>query len=160
VDGLVGADFFRERVVQIDFEAQKVRVLNPAEVGEKQDALPLEMPACRMRVKVRVNGSEPQWMRLDTGCATPLQWVTSTVQPGEGGRKVAIGLARLKIPQRRTTVQLGEHTLRELPTGLHRTAIFPGEAGLIGNGLLSRFSVVTIDTRSGRLLLGDLRPSK
>jgi len=29
VDGLIGADFFRRRVVQIDFDAQKIRLVLP-----------------------------------------------------------------------------------------------------------------------------------
>ncbi len=152
VDGLIGADFFRERIVQIDFTEQKVRLLNPDDTSAP-DSLPLEFRSCGMRVKARVNGGEPQWLRVDTGCATALQWVTSTVQPEKCGGKVAIGLAKLNIPQQRTTVDLGGHTFWEVPTGLHRIPIFPGEAGLLGNGLLAQFSSVTIDAKAGRLIL-------
>jgi hypothetical protein len=66
---------------------------------------------------------------------------------------VAIALTKLNIPQSRTTVDFGGHTFRDVPTGIHRTAIFPGEAGLLGNGLLSNFSRVTIDAKTGRLIL-------
>jgi len=55
------------------------------------------------------------------------------------------------------TVVLGELEFEKVPTGLHDAAIFPGEAGLLGNGLLSRFSTVTIDDKAGRLLLGKRR---
>jgi len=153
VDGLIGADFFRDRVVQIDFAEQKVRLLNPDEIPAPANALPLDVRSCGMRVKASINGGEPQWLRVDTGCATALHWVTSTVQPEKCVRKVAIGLAKLNIPQRRTTVDLGEHTFWEVPTGLHRTPIFSGEAGLLGNGLLAQFATVTIDTKAGRLIL-------
>jgi hypothetical protein len=44
-----------------------------------------------------------------------------------------------------------------VPTGLHRDAIFDGEVGLPGNGLLSRFKTVTLDATSARLILSDLR---
>ena len=37
VDGLVGADFFRGRVVQIDFDAKKIRLLTPAK-GRKLES--------------------------------------------------------------------------------------------------------------------------
>lgn len=50
---------------------------------------------------------------------------------------------------------IGEHAFEKVPTGLHQTAIFPGEAGLLGNGLLSRFSTVTIDAKAGRVILGE-----
>jgi hypothetical protein len=43
-----------------------------------------------------------------------------------------------------------------VPTGLHRKAIFPGESGLLGNGVLAQFGVVTIDAKAGRLILGPI----
>ena len=70
---------------------------------------------------------------------------------------MAIGLAELNIPQTQTTVSLAGRTFHDVPTGLHRKAIFPGESGLLGNGLLAQFGVLTIDAKSGRLILG--RPS-
>jgi hypothetical protein len=50
-------------------------------------------------------------------------------------------------------VDLGNQHFPSVPTGLHSTPIFTGEFGLLGNGLLSRFSKVTIDAKSGRLFL-------
>ena len=160
LDGLVGADFFRDRVVQIDFDAQKIRLLTPAK-GEKSDAsLPLQLRPCGMRVPITVDGHDRQWVRLDTGCATGLQWVTSEVRAEQCGRKMAIGLTEISIPQAVTTVGIGEHEFGNVPTGLHETAIFPGEAGLLGNGLLSRFSTVTIDAKAGRVILGERRSAQ
>jgi len=86
-----------------------------------------------------------------------LQWVTSDVRPEQCARRMAIGLVEISIPQTETTVGLGEHEFKKVPTGLHDVAIFPGEAGLLGNGLLSRFSTVTIDAKAGRLVLGKSR---
>jgi len=160
LDGLVGADFFRGRVVQLDFDAKKIRLLTPAK-GEKSDAsLPVQLRPCGMRVPIRVNGHDRQWVRLDTGCATALQWVTSDVRPEQCGRKMAIGLVEISIPQAVTTVGIGEHEFGNVPTGLHETAIFPGEAGLLGNGLLSRFSTVTINARACRVILGERRSAQ
>jgi Aspartyl protease len=157
VDGLVGADFFRDRVVQIDFDSQKIRLLKPEKQINSDEALPLQLRPCGMRMPISVNGHKHQWVRLDTGCATALQWVTSDVRPEQCARRMAIGLVEISIPQTETTVGLGKHEFEKVPTGLHDEAIFPGEAGLLGNGLLSRFSTVTIDAKAGRLMLGKRR---
>ncbi len=152
VDGLVGADFFRGRVVQIDFDAQKIRLLKPDQAGKSEDALPLQLRSCGMRVPISVNGHDRQWVRLDTGCATALQWVTSDV-PDQCTHQMAIGLAEISIPQTKSSVGIGGNQFSDVPTGLHEKAIFPGEAGLLGNGLLTRFSTVTIDAKAGRVIL-------
>ena len=153
VDGLLGADFFRGRTVQIDFQAQKVRILKPDRLAPLAEALPLQMRPCGMRVPITVNDHKRQWVRLDTGCASPLQWVTSHVRSQECQPQVAIGLSELSIPQTKTTVEIGSHKFANVPTGLHENPIFAGEAGLLGNGLLSRFSRVTIDAKARRLIL-------
>ena len=155
VDGLVGADFFRGRVVQIDFDAHKIRLLKPDKNRRSDEALPLQLRPCGMRVPISVDGHKRQWVRLDTGCATAFQWVTSDVRPEQcERRRMAIGLAELSIPQVETTVGIAGHEFQKVPTGLHEAAIFPGECGLLGNGLLSRFSTVTIDAKAGRVILG------
>ena len=157
VDGLVGADFFRGRVVQIDFDAHKIRLLKPQKNVRPDEALQLQLRTCGMRTPISVDGHKRQWVRLDTGCATAFQWVTSDVRPEQCAHRMAIGLAEISIPQTETTVSLGEHEFEKVPTGVHDMAIFPGEAGLLGNGLLSRFSTVTIDAKAGRLRLGKRR---
>ena len=153
VDGLLGADFFRGRAVQIDFQTQTLRILKPDQPAPAGEALPLQMRPCGIRVPITVNGHKRQWVRLDTGCASPLQWVTSRVRPQECKPQVAIGLSELSIPQTQTTVEIGPHKFANVPTGLHKNPIFAGEAGLLGNGLLSRFSRVTIDAKAQRLIL-------
>jgi len=154
VDGLIGADFFRNRVVEIDYTAQQLRVLaaSPADAGS--NSVPLETRPCGFRVAVNVNGGGSQWVRVDTGCATAFQWVTSKERAERCTRKLAVGLAELSIPQTMVGIHIGNHHLDTVPTGLHRKAIFPGESGLLGNGLLAQFGVVTIDAKSGRLILG------
>jgi len=159
VDGLVGADFFRGRVVQIDFTAERIRLLKPEGLEKTDDVLPLELRSCGMRVPITVNGHKRQWVRLDTGCATALQWVTSDV-PDQCTHQMAIGLAEISIPQTKTSVGIGEHQFNDVPTGLHEKAIFAGEAGLLGNGLLSRFASVTIDAKAGRVILEKRRPAQ
>ena len=153
VDGLVGADFFCDHVVQIDFEAQRIRLLKPEKTGKFDETLPLQVRRCGMRVPITVNNHKRQWVRLDTGCARSLQWVTSEVNPNQCTRQTAIGLAEISILESKTDVRIGEQEFQDVPTGLHETAIFPGEAGLLGNGLLSRFSKVTVDAKAGRVTL-------
>ena len=161
VDGLIGADFFRGRAVQIDFDAQIIRLLKSDKHRKADGALPLELRSCGMRVPITVNAHKRQWVRLDTGCATALQWVTSDVKRADCvGQKMAIGLVEVSIPQTQTTVGIGEYEFGNVPTGLHETAIFPGEAGLLGNGLLSRFSTITIDAKAGRLFLNKRQSSQ
>ncbi len=157
VDGLIGADFFRGRVVQIHFEALKIRLLKPDTAADRE-GLPIEFRDCGMRVPISVNGHARRWVRLDTGCATPLQWVTADVRPDQCiGRRMAIGLTEISIPQTETDVVLGDYSFEKVPTGLHQKPIFPGEAGLLGNGVLSLFSSITIDAKAGRLIFGARR---
>jgi len=153
VDGLLGADFFCGKVVQIDFAAQTLRLLTRTPDHRTTDTVRLQLRPCGMRVPVSVNGRNDRWVRLDTGCASALQWVSSDVRPEDCMRKPAIGLTELSIPQIESTVRIGSHEFQDVPTGVHAKPIFQGEAGLLGNGLLSRFSSITIDAKSGRLIL-------
>jgi hypothetical protein len=156
LDGLLGADFIQGRVVEIDFESRQLRFVEAVSPSKSDTVVPLKVGRDCLCVPVGVNAGKPQWMRLDTGCATALQWVTSDIKTSSQSDKPAIGLAELAIPQAETTVALGAARFDRVPTGIHHTAIFPDEAGLLGNGLLSRFKTVTIDTKSARLVLGPI----
>jgi len=160
VDGLLGVDFFRGRVVQIDFDVQMIRLLNAEHADKADDALPLQLRPYGMLLPISVSGHEDQWVRLDTGCTAALDWVTSDVKPEQCTRQMAIGLAEISISQTKTTVEIGRQQFEGVPTGLHKSAIFPGEAGLLGNDLLSRFSTVTIDGKAGRVVLGNRHPAQ
>lgn len=135
IDGLLGEDFFRDRIVEIDFKARCLRL--PARANETGAcaSVPLKRERNALLVPISVNGGEHQWTRLDTGCDDGLHWVD-----GNGG-----GYAF-------TSVQLGKERLSKVRTALHRRPIFPEEAGLLGNEVLSGYRV-TIDTVNGRLLL-------
>jgi len=150
VDGLLGADFLRGRIVQIDFNAQKIRLLS-TDTLLSGNSLPLQLRPCGMRVPITVNGRKRQWVRLDTGCATPLQWVSSPVHTEHCSKRISIGLPEMSIPQAETMVQIGAAHFEKVATGMHEAPLFPGEAGLLGNGLLSRFSRITIDALAGRV---------
>jgi hypothetical protein len=153
VDGLVGADFFRDRVVKIDFAEQKVRLLPASDPVEGADTLPLKLRKGALRIPVGINGRHPEWLRLDTGCASALQWVTRDAKHSSDSAQVSVALTPISIDVFQTTVQLGKTIFQSVPTGLHAKEIFSGEAGLVGNGLLSSFASVTIDAKAGRLIL-------
>ena len=154
VDGLIGADFFRERIVQIDFERQVVRILRERPVEAGTQSLPLKVRPCGMLVPVQINDSTRQWVRLDTGCASALQWVTSSVRPEGCTKRVAVALTSFSVPVTQTTLTLGAVRFEAVPTDLQGEAIFPGERGLLGNGVLSRFETVTIDAIRKEVILG------
>lgn len=152
VDGLIGADFFKGGITQIDFSSSKIRTLDEVQASLVDSRIPLQVRSCGMRVPISVNGGAEQLVRLDTGCASALQWVTAAV-PEICSKNIAIGLAEVAIPQIKTAVRFGGIGFEDVLTGIHRTRIFPGEYGLLGNGLLSRFSSIIIDAPNGELLL-------
>src|SRR5262249_33054946 len=123
VDGLIGADFFHGRVVQIDFVSRTVSLLAELKPISDQEKLPLKQKAGALLVSVGVNGSA-RWLRLDTGCASNLQWVTRDSHLKSQTPKLAVGLADLQIPQALASVQLGGISLQSVPTGLHSKPIF------------------------------------
>ena len=153
LDGLLGADFIRGRVVQIDFAAQQIRFPDEVSPPAADTVVPLELFGNSICACIGINGRESQRVRLDTGCTTALQWVTADTKTLHQSSKPAVGLTKLAIPQAETSVTLGATRFDRVPTGIHHTAIFSGESGLLGNGLLSRFKTVTIDAKSARLVL-------
>ena len=153
LDGLLGADFIQGKIVEIDFESHLIRFRKKIIPAKSDIELPLKVSGKCFCVPLCVNNEQQQWMRLDTGCATALQWVTSDAGISINSRKTAIALTGLSIPQTQTTVAFGGKQFDNIPTGVHNRAIFVGEAGLLGNDLLSRFKMVTIDTKSARIVL-------
>jgi Aspartyl protease len=155
IDGLLGADFFRGRIVQIDFATRKVRVLDHAQPNARSAVLPIKWCNDAMCVPVGVAGNSPQWMRLDTGCGSALEWAPGKAMAAHrdtGTRDVSIGLSNASIRYIHADVQLGGHSLSGVEIGVHEEQIFSGERGLLGNGVLSQFRV-TIDTPGRRVIL-------
>jgi len=118
----------------------------------------LECRGGGMQIPIGVNGGADQWVRLDTGCATALEWVASTATAGRCPGQIAVALMGFSRPMIQTRLRIGRTELDSVPAGVHAHEIFTGESGLAGNGLLSRFAAVTIDTGSGRLILDQHRP--
>jgi hypothetical protein len=156
VDGLLGADFFRGRIVQIDFPARQVRLLTTSP-GYCENSVPIRFRRSIMQVPLAVNGKEPQWVRLDTGCASALEWVSADTAKGAKVSRLSIGLTGVRIPTVRNRVQLGATSFDRVETGVHEVPLFASERGLLGLGLLAQFGKVTIDAQRGRLILSDLR---
>ena len=135
VDGLLGHDFFRGRIVQIDFQANRLRILETADTSNCAAILSMKIGGGAMLVPVSVNGAAPKWTRLDTGCDDGLHWVA--------GRDESYIT---------TSLQLGDEHVRGVKTALHATEIFPKEAGLLGIGALLNYRI-TIDAVNRQFLL-------
>jgi hypothetical protein len=146
-----GIDFFRSRIVQIDFTKGRVRILEKYDPNlANSEILPIRMGNDAFCVPVRVAGNPAQWMRLDTGCDAALEWVVSETEKRRTDRS-SIGLSGVSVRHINTSVQLGKQCFNAITTGVHREQIFPGEAGLLGNGLLSKFRL-TIDQPGNRVI--------
>lgn len=151
VDGLVGADFFRDRIVQIDFESHKVRILDSYAPRPAEEILPLKKNRSAFLAPVTVNGKERQWLRVDTGCASALHWAATAEPADNRSRRVAIALNEISVDTIAAKVRLGKIQIPSVSAELHEHPLFSGEDGLLGNGVLSRFRSVTIDARAGRI---------
>jgi len=150
IDGLIGADFFKGRVTQIDFARRRLRLL--AQAPAEGEALPLRAENGIFCLPISVNGSKPRWTRLDTGCNDALHWVVPRLAGESTKRGLSIGFMTNTEDETLMTVRLGGIVLPHIETALHGTSIFPGEAGLLGSGVLARYRV-TIDARGGRIFL-------
>ncbi|MEA3208647.1 MAG: hypothetical protein QOE70_1704 [Chthoniobacter sp.] len=152
VDGLLGADFFRGRIVQIDYAAERLRLLAAHEVATAgAESLPMASRNGVWCVCVGVGGRKADWMRVDTGCSSALEWVAGRAAASKGD-STSIGVAGGGANSVHDDVHLGSIQIRGVKIGVHRQQIFPGEGGLLGNGLLSRFTV-TMDVAKNRLVL-------
>jgi len=152
VDGLIGVDFFEGRVVQIDYVHRCLRLMATAAPTTKGQKLPIEMKNGVMCVPVGVNDSQPRWTRLDTGCNDSLHWVVPRPRERGGRAGVSIGFVTNPKDTSLMSVTLGSRTVESVKTSLHGRALFEGEAGLLGNGLLSQF-VVTVDRANRQVIL-------
>ncbi len=151
IDGLLGADFFRGRIIQIDFAAGRLRILDRAPMDGGLTTLPMKQRNGTFSVPVGVDENPLRWTRVDTGCDSALEWVVNGAADLRSSG-TSIGLTNIRSRSVVAKVQLGSHTVPGVKTGLHARQMFPGEAGLLGNALLARFCV-TLDAPGGRLLL-------
>jgi hypothetical protein len=147
IDGLIGADFFRGKVVRLDFaRGLLMAVAQPVDGG-----MPLRFLNGVMCAPVALNGGSRQWTRLDTGCSDTVVWCGPTRPGGKDARK-SVALAWPGAHRTKADVAVGGRDLGSLAVTLRPKQIFPGEAGLLGNAALSKYRV-TIDAVHGRLAL-------
>jgi hypothetical protein len=104
-----------------------------------------------MCVRVSVDGQPADWARVDTGCNSALQWVVSSANARSFGQ-TSVATMSGSTQRRSADVQLGSQRFHDVTIGIHSKRIFAGEAGLLGNGILSRFKVA-FDLDGRRLLL-------
>jgi len=156
VDGILGVDFFRGRIIQIDFTEGRVRLLKKRDLNLANcEILPIKICNDAFCVPVRVGGNPAQWTRLDTGCDAALEWVVSGIERARTSQ-TSIALSGASVRYVSTSVQLGKQYFSAVTTGVHEEQIFPGEAGLLGNALLSKFSL-TIDEPRSRVIFEKVR---
>lgn len=152
IDGLIGQEFFRGRIVQIDYKTHCIRVLEKTGTDSCCAAcLPLQLHNDAMCVPVSVDGTKGRWTRLDTGCDDGLHWVAGN-EKSKRIKAASLAFSHSMNDSTRSTVQLGNERIEGVRTVFHKDAIFAGEAGLLGNGILSKYKV-TIDSVSHRVLL-------
>jgi Aspartyl protease len=151
IDGILGADFFRGRIVQINFRAHEVRLLKNCDFNLINcEKLPIKACNGAFCVPVRVGRGPTQWVRLDTGCDSALEWVRKKEQRSLS--KQEPGEPSLSSEQFVTSdLQIGKQHYA-VRTVLHAKPIFAGEAGLLGNGLLEKFCL-TIDEPRRQVVL-------
>jgi hypothetical protein len=150
VDGILGMDFFRGRIVQIDFAARTVRIVERNSLNLANcEILPIKICNDAICVPIRVAENPAQWIRLDTGCDACLDWVV-----GHPGKRLtegtSFGLSHCSRNCVETTVQIGKQRFI-VEAAVHEEPMFSGEAGLLGNGLLSKFRL-TIDGPGDRVI--------
>jgi hypothetical protein len=150
IDGILGMDFFRGRIVQIDFAARRVRIMERESLSLADgEILPTKIWNDAICVPIRVAENPAQWIRVDTGCDACLEWVVS----GPGKRLTegtSFGLSHFRRDYVKTTVQIGKQRF-VVAAAVHEEPMFSGEAGLLGNGLLSKFRL-TIDEPGSRII--------
>jgi len=153
IDGLVGADFFRGRIVKIDFAASRLHLLGSSDgTGAQSAVLPISWRNDAMCVRGSVGKYPVAWLRLDTGCNSPAQFVPGSAgAPASSG--TSVGLTTGNVQYAQLDLQLGSERVSQVKVGLHRDPIFPGESGLLGTGVLARFKSVTFDTGRNLLIL-------
>jgi hypothetical protein len=156
VDGLIGVDFFRNRIVQIDYSKQCIRLLTDSSTPAASQRLPVKVINGLACVGVGVNGSSPRWTRLDTGCNDSLHWVVPKLARSGTQSSASIGFVTDALDLAPSRVALGTLAVDSVPVALHGRPFFDGEAGLLGNGLLSRFTV-TLDWNGKSLILKERR---
>jgi hypothetical protein len=151
VNGLIGADFLRDRITEIDFEAGLLRF--PRAIERESGDVEIQMLSGPTGFDVlgTVAGRDGVRLRVDTGCAEGL--LLSRRMRRNGSRRATVGLSQLELHGETGQLRLGDVDLGPVPFLFHKRNVLPGVDGLIGNSVWSGFSQVTLDFPGKRLLL-------
>ena len=152
IDGLLGVDFLRGKIVQFDFAGNCLRISPRGSQTPAGETLRLTILNGTPSVPVRVNGSAARPVRVDTGFNGDLRWAASVFDHPSRRVKNSIALAVAK-PEGQSEVRIGATRLNSVAATLDARTIFPGEAGLLGTGVLSRFARMTLDLDRRRMIL-------
>ena len=169
MDGILGSEFFRRYVVELDYERLLVSLYEPAgfEYRGGGESLPLtfELNHPYVRARIAVAGRAPVEGKfvLDTGSNFPLILLDSFVKEKRLGESLTKTLkvtgrgvgGEVSMPVGRAgRLLLGGYALENPVTSFPQTGWFAreGAAGNIGGAILRRFKV-TFDYSRGRLFL-------
>jgi predicted aspartyl protease len=165
MDGILGYEFLRRYVVEVDYERHFVNLYEPAGFvyGGRGESLPLTFVNNHpyVRARVAMPGREPVEgvFVLDTGASLPLILLDTFVKekrlaepPTKTLKVTARGVGgEVPMPVGRTgRLMLGSYSLENPVTSFPQTGWFAreGAAGNIGGGTLRRFTVTFDYSRS------------
>jgi predicted aspartyl protease len=165
INGIIGLSLLEEHVVQIDYAASTIRLLDRAPAAVKGTCVvPLRVRDHLMGIRLADSTGKPGWFVLDTGCSSAIL-MSSQASERFGfcrgcGAEAHVLYASGKIETqrfRRTRWRIGDFVIADVEAvvsaGRSRGLLADrGWAGIVGNGLLSRFKV-TLDFSRQKLLL-------
>ena len=157
VDGIIGYSFFKQFVVDINYDSLQISVYNPGTYPHPKNgfSLPLQVQSIPMsRISFTDEAPFQERFIVDYGAGLCLllnnRYVSKhqllankkryTTQAEGAGGKNLMELTYLK------KVRIGNYTFRKVPVYLfddeHNITSFPNNAGLLGSELLRRFNAV------------------
>lgn len=170
-DGLLGSDFFKRFVVQIDYANNVVRLLDPVSFrpGSDDRAIKFKLadgtPFVQARIAQQGKPSITGTFEIDTGSSSAIAFsvpfvakhdLLARVSPKMTDLGSGVGGENTQIIGRIGALELGGYAFRTPAAGFPqvKAGFFASgdHSGLIGSGILRRF-VVTFDYRRGRMFL-------
>ena len=168
VDGIIGADFFRHFIVKINYKSKRITLLDPADPVNKKGYVgyPIHIksgkPYINKEIHLRDSITIPAEFLVDTGAGLslllytnthpdfklPATTVTGNIGMGLGGFMEGY-LGRIKkLDLDPFSFSDVITNFQELPNISPDSALIVTRDGIIGNGLLSRFTVMIDYNRS------------
>lgn len=163
IHGILGADFFRRYIVEINYESRQITLTKPEYFKrsmKKYQAIPIEVTKNKpyLKADVDLTGDSTRNLKflMDTGASLPLLIYTDTdttmtippnALPGNIGRGLGGFLSGYQ--GRIQTLQFSDFNFKEVITSFQASdsiqldlRLINNRNGIIGNEILSRFNVV------------------